>query len=85
MTNRRVRTRVCEHAGISPLTRANVITTSVGHDHFILTGHTISSNDFIILCSVPDRHSLLIHEHLFIKFHKPNLNAQLESSNFQLC
>ena len=64
--------------GISLLTGVNVKTTSVVHDHFILTGHTISFNDFFILRSVPDRHSLLIHEHLFIKSLKPNLNAQLE-------
>ena len=63
MKNRRMRTRVCEHLGISPLTGANVKTTSVVHDYFILTGHTISFNDFIILSSVPDMHSLLIHEH----------------------
>ena len=73
--------------GISPLTGANVKTTSVVHDHFILTDHTISFNDFIILSSIPGKHSLLIHEHFFrlIKSHKPNLNAQLESSNFHLC
>ena len=70
---------------ISPLTGANVKTTSVVHDHLILTGHNIPFNDFIILRSVPNRQSLLIHEHLFIKSHKPNLNAQLESSNFHLC
>ena len=80
-----MRTRACERKGISPLTRANVKTTSVVYDHFILTGHTVSFNDFIILRSISDRHSLLIHEHLFIKSHKPNLNAQLESSNFHLC
>ena len=71
--------------GIFPLTKAYVKTTLVVHDHFILTGHMISFNDFIILCSVPDRHSLLIHEHLFITSHKPNFNAQLESFNFHLC
>ena len=65
MTNRHMRTRTCEHMGISPLTGANVKTISVVHDHFILIGHTISFNDFIILRSVPDKHSLLIHEHLF--------------------
>ena len=85
MTNRHMRTRTCEHMGNSPLTRANVKTTSVVYDHFILTGHTISFNDFIIMRSVFDRHSLLIHEHIFIKSHKPILNAQLESSNFHLC
>ena len=41
-------------------------TTSAVQDHLILTGHTISFNDFIILRSGPDRHSLLIHEYLFI-------------------
>ena len=71
--------------GISPLTGSNVKTTSVVYDHFILIGHTISFNNFNILHSVPDRHSLLTHEHLFITSHKPNLNAQLESSNFLLC
>ena len=81
-TNRHIHTRVCEHMGISPLTGANVKTTSVVYVHFILTGHAISFNDFIMLRSVPDRHSSLFHEHLFIKFHKPNLNIQLESSNF---
>ena len=87
MTNRHMRTRACEHMGISPLTGANVKTTSVVHDHFILIGHTISFNDFIILRSVPDKHSLLIHEHLFTYYrsHKLNLNAQLKSSNFHLC
>ena len=60
-----MRTRAYEHTGISPLTGANVKTTSIVHDHSILIGHTISFNDFIILLSVPDRHSLLIHEHLF--------------------
>ena len=76
MTNRHMRTHACKHMDISPLTGANVTTTSVVHDHFILTGHMISFNDFIMLRSVPDKHSLLIHEHLFIKSHKPNLNAQ---------
>ena len=85
MSNRCIRTRTCKQMGISPLTGANVKTTSVVHDHFILTGHTISFNDFITLRSFPDWHSLHIHEHLFIKSHKPNLNAQLESSNFLLC
>ena len=85
MTNRHMRTRACEHMGISPLTGSNVKTTAVVYDHFILTGYAISFNDFNILRSVPDKHSLLIHEHLFIKSHKLNLNAQLESSNFLLC
>ena len=85
MTNRHMRTRACEHMSISPLTGANVKTTSVVHDHFILTGHMISFNDFIILRSVPDRHLLLIHEHLFINSHRLNLDAQLESFNFHLC
>ena len=85
MTNRHMRTHACEHMGISLLTGANVKTTSVVHDHFILTGHMISFNDFIMLRSVPDKHSLLIHKHLFIKSHKPNLNDQLESSNIHLC
>ena len=80
---------ICEpvHVNIwvSLLMGSNVKTTSVVYDHFILTGQTISFNDFNTLLSVPDRHSLLIHEHLFIKTHKPNLNAQLESSNFLLC
>ena len=35
MTNRHMRTRVCEHMGISPLTGAYVKTTSVIHDHFL--------------------------------------------------
>ena len=61
MANRYMRTRTCKHMGIFPLTGANVKTTSVVNDHFILTGHMISFNDFIILRSVPDRHSLLIH------------------------
>ena len=80
-----MRTHACELMGISRLTGSNVKTRSVVYDHLILTGHTISFNDFNILRSVPDRHSLLIHEHLFIKSHKPNLNVQLESSNFLLC
>ena len=42
MKNRHMRTRACEHMGISPLTATNLKTTSVVHDHFILTGHTIS-------------------------------------------
>ena len=75
-TNRHMRTRACEHMGISPLTAANVKTTPIVHNHFILTSHMISFNDFIILRSVSDRHSLLIHKHLFIKSHKLNLNAQ---------
>ena len=54
MTNRPIRTRACEHMGIAPLTEANVKTTPVIHDHFILTGHTISFNDFIILRSIPN-------------------------------
>ena len=85
MTNQQIHTRASKHMGVSPLTGVNVKITSVVHDHFILTGHTISFNDFIILRSVPDRHTLLIHEHLFIKSHKPNLNTQLESSNFHVC
>ena len=52
--------------GIFPLTGANVKTTSVVHDHFILTGIMISFNNFIILRSVPDRRSLLIHEHFLL-------------------
>ena len=80
-----MRTHACEHMGISPLMKANVKITSVVHNHFFLTGHMISFNDFIILRLVPDKHSALIHENLFIKSHKPNLNAQLESSNFHLC
>ena len=35
MTNRHMQTRACEHMGISPLTGANVETTSVVLDHFI--------------------------------------------------
>ena len=58
--------------GISPLIGVNIKTTSVVHDHFILTGHMISFDDFIMLRAIPDRHSLLIHENLFIKSHKPN-------------
>ena len=85
MTNRHIRTCGCKHMGISFLKGANVKTTSEVHDQFILTGHKISYNDFIILRSVPDRHSLLIYEHLFIKSHKPNSHAQLELSNFHLC
>ena len=53
--------------GIFPLIGANVKTTSVVYDHYILTGHMILLNNFIILRSVHDRHSLLIHEHLCIK------------------
>ena len=75
MINQHMRTRACEHIGISSLTEANVKTTSIVLDHSILTGHTILYNDFIILHSFPDRHSLLIHGLLFIKFHKPNLNT----------
>ena len=85
MINRHMQIRACEHMGISHLTGANVKTTLVVHNHFILTGHIISFNDFTILCSVPDRHSLLIHKRLFIKSHKPNLITQLQSSNFHLC
>ena len=54
MINRHMRTRTCEHIGISPLTGANFKPTSVAQDHFILTGHTISFDDFIILRSVPN-------------------------------
>ena len=57
MTNRHKQTRACEHMGISPLTGANFKTTSVVHDHFILTGHMTSFNNFIILRSVLDKHS----------------------------
>ena len=42
-----MQTRACEHVGISTLIEANVKTISVVHDHFILTGHMISFNDFI--------------------------------------
>ena len=85
MANRHLRTRACEHMVISPLIGVNIKTISVVYDHLILTGHTISFNDFNILRSIPDKHSLLIHKHLFIKSYKPNLNAQLESSNVHLC
>ena len=85
MKNRHIRTRACEHMSISSLIEANVKTASVVHDNFSLIDYTISFNDFFIIHSVPNRHSLIIHEHLFIKSHKPNLNAQLESSNFHLC
>ena len=38
MTNRHMRTRACEHMGISSLTGANVKTTSIVHDLRLIDG-----------------------------------------------
>ena len=70
--------------GISLFTGSNVKTTSVVDNHFILTGHKISFDNFIVLRSAPNRQSLLIYQLLLIKSPKPNLNTQLNLSNLRL-
>ena len=51
MTNRHIRASAYENVDIFPLTGANVQTTSLVHDHYILTGHAISFHDFIYYVS----------------------------------
>ena len=83
MTNQYLPTYTCENMDIFLFTRSNFKTTSLVCDHLILTGYKILLNDFAVLRSVPERQSLLIYEHLFIKFQRLNLNTQLYLSNFQ--
>ena len=85
MTNRHLRTRPCEHMGVSALTGAAIKTAFLSvQDHLLKTGHDSNIDDFCILYKSHDQTTLPIWEHIYIKKHRPNLNIQNDAVIFDL-
>ena len=75
-TTRALRTRVCEHRGISSRTGHPLLNPphSAARDHADQCASDLSLNSFQILCSQKSNSDLRILESLYIHRLKPNLN-----------
>ena len=85
-TDMRLKVRLGEHIGISPLTFEKVkpsIESSI-RDHLLLYNHDPSFDDFIILALGTNKFSLEIKESLLIKRDKPILNKNISSTTLFL-
>ena len=81
-TDMRLKVRLGEHIGISPLTFEKVkpsVESSI-HDHLLFYNHDPSFDDFIMLALGTNELSLEIKESLLIKHDKPILNKNISST-----
>ena len=73
MTSRELRSRACEHLGMSALMGAAIKTMfSSIHDYLLKTGHNANLDDFRILFTSHDQSTLPIWKNIYIKKHRPN-------------
>ena len=85
ITSQYLRTRACEHLGMSALMGAAIKTSfSSRHDHLLKTGYNANLDDFSILFKSHDQSSLTIWKNIYIKKHRPNLNIQNDAVIFDL-
>jgi hypothetical protein len=84
-TSRHLRTRICEHLGISPCTGISLKTNSAIYDHIVQTGHHSSFGNFTVICTATSKLDLPILEYLQIKKLKPDLNRQSDSLILHMC
>ena len=77
--------RIGEHVGISPLTRKQVKpkNSSIAN-HFILSSHSVSYDDFSILTRENKKFLLELKESLLIMRDKPFLNKNITAEPFCL-
>ena len=78
-TSRHLRTRICEHRGISNRT-GNLLINSPNSNifkHYLDTGHEVSPDQFKVISD--DLDNLKITESIMIHIEKPSLNANLTS------
>ena len=83
-TSRHLKTRVCEHLGVShrTLQPLRCKSNSAIRSHCDKCKFSFNINNFKILKQAPDHHSLLILESMYIKNLNPSLNT--DSSSYSL-
>jgi hypothetical protein len=84
-TSRHLRTRICEHLGISPFAGISLKTNSAIYDHIVQTGHHSSFENFTVICTATSKLDLPILECLQIKKLRPDLNRQSDSLVLHMC
>ena len=85
-TTRHFKVTVCEHLGITPLTRKKVKIPkpSAVFDHIVYTGHNASSDDFETLAKERDEFRFLLRESFFILRDDPLLNRYVKPTPLEL-
>ena len=83
-TSRHLRTRICEHRGVSNRT-GNLLVNSPNSNifkHYLDTGHEVSPDQFKVISD--DLDNLKITESIIIHTEKPTLNANLTSVDLNI-